>query len=74
MFCSQEPSRLVPSLPKMTNRRHVLNLISHVMGKIRTAADREQRFTLLENVQILTDILKDVTAFESSLLADLDVD
>jgi hypothetical protein len=58
----------------MTNRRHVLNLISHVMSKIRTAADREQRFTLLENVQILTDILKDVTAFETSLLTDLDVD
>jgi hypothetical protein len=58
----------------MTNRRHVLNLISHVMCKIRSAADREQRFTLLENVHILTDILKEVTAFETKLLMDLDVD
>jgi len=31
----------------MTNRRHVLDLIRHVMGKIKNADDREQRFTLL---------------------------
>ena len=58
----------------MTNRRHVLDLISRVMGEIRTAADRDQRFDLLEKVQILTDILKDVTAFEAALLTDLDID
>jgi hypothetical protein len=44
------------------------------MGEIRTAADRDQRFDLLEKVQILTDILKDVTAFEAALLTDLDID
>ena len=58
----------------MSNRRHVLDLIRHVMGKIKNADDREQRFTLLDNVQILTDILKEVTAFETAILADLDVD
>ena len=63
-----------PSLPKMSNRRHVLNLISHVMHKVRGAGNREQRFTLLENVQILTDILKEVTTFETKLLMELDVD
>jgi len=44
------------------------------MHKVRSAGDREQRFTLLENVQILTDILKEVTTFETNLLVDLDVD
>lgn len=58
----------------MSNRRHVLDLIRHVMGKIKTADGRDQRFDLLDNVQILTDILKEVSAFETSLLADLDVD
>ena len=58
----------------MTNRRHVLDLIRHLMGKIKNADGREQRFDLLDNVQILTDILKEVTAFETSLLTDLDVD
>jgi hypothetical protein len=58
----------------MSNRRHVLNLISHVMCKIKNAGDREQRFALLDNVQLLTDILKEVTAFEAAILSDLDVD
>jgi hypothetical protein len=58
----------------MSNRRHVLDLIRHVMAKIKNAGDREQRFTLLDNVQILTDILKEVTAFETAILADLDID
>jgi hypothetical protein len=44
------------------------------MIRIKNADSREQRFTLLDNVQILTDILKEVTAFEASLLTDLDVD
>jgi len=58
----------------MSNRRHVLNLISHVMCKIKNAGDREQRFALLDNVQLLTDILKEVTTFETNLLMELDVD
>lgn len=58
----------------MSNRRHILDLISHVMRKIRSAADREQRFTLLENVQILTDVLKEVTTLETKLLMELDVE
>jgi hypothetical protein len=58
----------------MTNRRVILDLIQCVMIRIKNADSREQRFTLLDNVQILTDILKEVTAFEASLLTDLDVD
>jgi hypothetical protein len=60
--------------PKMSNRRHILDLISCVMRKIKNAGGYEQRFTLLDNVQILTDILKEVTTFETKLLMELDVD
>jgi len=59
---------------KMTNRLEVLDMIHGVMTRIRNAASREHRFTLLENAQILADILKDVTLYENSLLVDLDVD
>jgi ribosomal protein S8 len=58
----------------MTNRLEVLDMIHGVMTRIRNAASREHRFTLLENAQILADILKDVTLYENSLLVDLDVD
>ena len=58
----------------MSNRRHVLDLIGHVMRKIKNAGDRDQRFTLLDNVQILTDVLKEVTTFETNLIMELDVD
>jgi hypothetical protein len=58
----------------MSNRRHVLNLISHIMHKIKNSASHEQRFALLDNVQLLTDILKEVTTFEANLLMELDVD
>jgi len=49
-------------------------MISHVTTKIKNAPTREQRFTLLENVQILTVILQDVVQFENNLMMDLDVD
>ena len=49
-------------------------MIHSVMTLIRNAANREQRFDLLENAQILTDILQEVTMYEKSLLLDLDVD
>jgi ribosomal protein S8 len=58
----------------MTNRLEVLDMIHGVMSRIRNAASREQRFNLLENAQMLTDILKEVTMYEKSLLMDLDVD
>jgi hypothetical protein len=44
------------------------------MIKIKNAASREQRFNLLENAQILTDILQEVTQYENRLIMDLDVD
>ena len=58
----------------MTNRSQVLSMIHGVMTRIKNAASREQRFTLLENAQILTDILQEVTMYEKGLLMDLDVD
>jgi ribosomal protein S8 len=58
----------------MTNRLEVLDMIHSVMSRIRNAPSREQRFNLLENAQMLTDILKEVTMYEKSLLMDLDVD
>jgi hypothetical protein len=58
----------------MSNRHSVLTMIHTVMTRIKNAASREQRFNLLENAQILTDILQEVTMYEKSLLMDLDVD
>jgi len=58
----------------MSNRHSVLTMIHTVMTRIKNAANREQRFNLLENAQILTDILQEVTMYEKSLLMDLDVD
>ena len=59
---------------KMSNRHSVLTMIHTVMIKIKNAASREQRFNLLENAQILTDILQEVTQYENRLIMDLDVD
>jgi hypothetical protein len=58
----------------MSNRFQVLGMITRVMMKIKNSTNREQRFDLLENAQILTDILQEVTQFENKLLMDLDVD
>lgn len=49
-------------------------MIHTLMTRIKNAPNREQRFNLLENAQILTDILQEVTMYEKSLLMDLDVD
>jgi len=58
----------------MSNRFQVLAMIHTVTTRIKNAASREQRFTLLDNAQILADILKEVTMYEKNLLMDLDVD
>jgi len=58
----------------MSNRLEVLDMIHGVMTRIRNAANREQRFNLLENAQILADILQEVTMYENNLMMDLDVD
>ena len=58
----------------MSNRLDVLDMIHGVMTRIRNAANREQRFNLLENAQILADILQEVTMYENNLMMDLDVD
>ena len=57
----------------MSNRFQVLAMIHTVTTRIKNAASREQRFTLLDNAQILADILKEVTMYEKNLLMDLDV-
>lgn len=58
----------------MSNRAHILQLIGHVMKRMKNTADREQRFDLLENAQTLAVILQEVVQYEHSLLMDLDVD
>ena len=58
----------------MSNRLSVMTMIHCVMTRIKNAPSREQRFNLLENAEILTDILQEVTMYEKSLLLDLDVD
>jgi hypothetical protein len=58
----------------MSNRLNLLSMIHCVMIRIKNAPSREQRFNLLENVQILTDILQEITQYEHRLITDLDVD
>lgn len=58
----------------MSNRGYVLDLIQSVMRRMKNADSRDQRFTLLDNVQILAGILQEVVQFEQSLLTDMDVD
>jgi hypothetical protein len=58
----------------MSNRGYVLDLIQSVMRRMKNADSRDQRFTLLDNAQILAGILQEVVQFEQSLLVDLDVD
>jgi len=58
----------------MSNRGYVLDLIQSVMRRMKNADSRAQRFTLLENVQILSGILQEVVQFEQSLLTDMDID
>lgn len=59
---------------KMTNRLEILDMIHGVMTRIKNAASREHRFTLLNNAHILAGILDEVTMYEKNLLMDLDVD
>jgi hypothetical protein len=58
----------------MTNRRLVLDMIGIVMWRMKHVGTRVERFLLLENIQLLTDILTDVTNFENSLIMELDVE
>ena len=58
----------------MTMRAQILGCIHKLHCKVKMAETREKRFEILEDIAVLSDILKDVTAFEASLIADLDVD
>lgn len=58
----------------MTMRSQILGYICKLNFKMKMAGTREQRFEILEDISLLQDILKDVTAFERQLMVDLDVD
>jgi hypothetical protein len=49
-------------------------MIGIVMWRMKHVGTRVERFLLLENIQLLTDILTDVTNFENSLIMELDVE
>ena len=59
---------------KMTMRAQILGYIHKLHVNMRMAGTREKRFEILEDIAVLSDILKDVTAFETRLMAELDVD
>jgi hypothetical protein len=58
----------------MSNRAEVLNMIGKILNRMKNTVAPDERITLIENVQILSSILKEVTNFECSLIAELDVD
>ena len=58
----------------MENRAQLLSMIHRTMVRIKNTASREERFDLLDNVQLLSDILMRVAQYEQSLIMDLDVD
>lgn len=58
----------------MSNSSAVLKMIGVVMARIKNSASYDERFTLLDNVHVLSGILTNVTLYEQTLLADLDVD
>jgi hypothetical protein len=59
---------------KMTNRFVILSMLGRIMTRIKNSDCRDQRFTLLDNADILAGILQEVTIYENNLLMDLDVD
>ena len=58
----------------MSNRQLILNTITRLMRHVKNSATHEERFTHLDNIAQLSNILQDVTLFEKSLIEDLDVD
>lgn len=51
-----------------------MKTITTLISKAKLSASYYERFTYLENIAVLSDILKDVTMFENSLFMELDVD
>lgn len=58
----------------MSNRQYILAVVSKVMTRVKNSANHDERFTHLDNVAMLGQILEDVVNFENSLITDLDVD
>jgi hypothetical protein len=58
----------------MSPRRELMKTITTLISKAKMSASYEERFTYLENIAVLSDILKDVTMFENGLFMELDVD
>ena len=74
-FCTAKALRLVSLVTHtMSNRTEVLSMMLKLMAKMKNVTSRDQHFDLLENAQILASILQEVTIYEKSLIADLDVD
>lgn len=42
--------------------------------KVKTTASRDERFKLLENIELLVGVLETVVNFENKLMNDIDVD
>lgn len=58
----------------MSNRTQLLGAITKLMKAAKNSASTEERFTHLETIALLGDVLEEVTNFENKLLSDLDVD
>lgn len=58
----------------MSGSSQVFGYIKNVSAKIHTAATRDERFDLLDNVSILMQVLQEVTLYERKLVTDLDID
>jgi hypothetical protein len=57
-----------------TPKTQLMSSIHSLMMNIKNTDDREKRFEMLESIEILSEILRSVSNFESKLLTDLDVD
>lgn len=59
---------------KMSNRASIMKYIHRETLKVKNIASRDERFELLENIELLTSVLETVVNFENKLISDLDVD
>lgn len=58
----------------MSNRAQILKAISKLMAAVKNSGSTEERFTHLDNIALLSNILQDVTNFENKLISEIDVD
>lgn len=58
----------------MTPRQAIMTAITHTLREVKNAHTRDLRFEAMDKLDLLREILVDVTNFEKKLLTDLDVD